>query len=232
MNSNLIDRHNEDARFDRVIDLTEHPERYSDEQIAEILSDPESREIYNLLCKTGSAMQTGETLSEAEVDKEWERFAASHCESRSSRKPRILPFRLGSRAASIAIVALTSLAAVAIGVAVTATLTPSQPQAEAAIEATESTPAVSIAAPAVTEPDDSTATAPSPILFEEATLETITDALAQAYGITVRFDNAEAKNLHLYYKFNPALPLEEVIDQLNTFEQISLRLNGKTLIVE
>ena len=232
MNSKTTERHNDVERFDRVIDLTEHPERYTDRQIAEILSDPENKEIYDLLCKTGSAMHTGKKLSETDVDKEWERFAASHCESRTSRTLRILPIRLGSRAASIAIVALTSLAAVALGVAVTATLTPSQPQAEAEIETIESTPAVSIAVTAISEPDDSTATAPAPILFEEATLETITDALAQAYGITVRFDNAEARNLHLFYKFNPSLPLEEVIDQLNTFEQINLRLDNKTLIVE
>ena len=232
MNSKPTERHNDAERFDRVIDLTEHPERYTDRQIAEILSDPENREIYNLLCKTGSAMQTGKKLSETDVDKEWERFAASHCESRTSRSPRILPFRLGSRAASIAIVVLTSLAAVALGVAVTATLTPSQPQAEAEIEIIESPPAVSVAVNAIGDSDDSTTTATAPILFEEATLETITDALVQAYDITVRFDNAEARSLHLFYKFNPALPLEEVIDQLNTFEQINLRIDGKTLIVE
>lgn len=227
MNSNLTDRHHEAELFDRVIDLIEHPEQYSAERIDELLSDPEALKIYNLLCKTGSAMHAGKTLSDAAVEKQWERFAATHRQSRASR---ILPLRLGSRAASIAIVALTSLAAVAIGVAVTAKLSPSEPIAETDIEII--TPATVKPAVAVAAPDDTTANTPTPILFEEATLETITEALAKHYGLSVQFNNANAKDLQLYYKFDPSLPIEDVIDQLNTFEQINLRIDGNTLIVD
>lgn len=227
MNSNLTDHHHEAELFDRVIDLIEHPEQYSDQRIDQLLSDPEALKIYNLLCKTGSAMQSGKTLSDAAVEKEWERFAAAH---RQSRAPRIVPLRLGSRAASIAIVALTSLAAVAIGVAVTAKLSPSEPIAETDIEV--ATPATVSPAVALAAPDDTTASAQAPILFEEATLETITAALAKHYGLSVQFLNTNAKDLQLYYKFDTSLPVEEVIDQLNTFEQINLRVDGNTLIVD
>lgn len=38
-------------KYDIVLDLIEHPAEYTPEKIEEMLSDPETREIYNLLCK-------------------------------------------------------------------------------------------------------------------------------------------------------------------------------------
>ncbi len=43
-------------KHELVFDMIDHPEHYTSEQIAELLSDPEAREIYNLLCKTESTV--------------------------------------------------------------------------------------------------------------------------------------------------------------------------------
>ena len=59
-------------KYDLVLDIIEHPENYTSEQLAELLGEPEMREIYNLLCKTDSAIEASRDI---DVDVEWEGFA-------------------------------------------------------------------------------------------------------------------------------------------------------------
>ena len=61
-------------KYDLVLDIIEHSEKYSSEQLAEIMSEPETREIYNLLCKTESAIKDSE---EPDVSNEWEKLGSS-----------------------------------------------------------------------------------------------------------------------------------------------------------
>ena len=61
-------------KYDIVLDLVEHPDRYTPEQTAQVLSEPEVREIYNLLSKTASACNASEDVADAEVDAEWRRL--------------------------------------------------------------------------------------------------------------------------------------------------------------
>lgn len=50
--------------------------------------------------------------------------------------------------------------------------------------------------------------------------------------MTVSYRTSEAAGLHLYYKLDPTLPLSEIVEQLNTFEQLNIRLDGETIIVD
>lgn len=72
----------------------------------------------------------------------------------------------------------------------------------------------------------------APVMFEDEPLEAIMNTVARAYGVEVRFNNDKAASLHLYYKLDPSLPLDEVVSQLNTFEQINIRRNGNTLTID
>lgn len=62
-------------KYDLVLDIIEHPENYTSEQLAELLGEPEMREMYNLLCKTDSAIEASRDI---DVDVEWEGFAQKH----------------------------------------------------------------------------------------------------------------------------------------------------------
>ena len=44
-------------KYDLVLDIVEHPEKYTSEQLAEIMSDPDTKEGYNMLCKVDSAIE-------------------------------------------------------------------------------------------------------------------------------------------------------------------------------
>lgn len=209
-------------KYELVLDIIEHPDNYSEEQLREILADPEAKNIYSLLCDVDTAVAGS---GDPDVDAEWSAFAEKHL---TKRRPWYLWF--GNRAASIAAVALTSILAVAAGIAVTvAVVDHSRPLAPA--EATEQVAATAAVQQPADADADTIAAPTAPVLFENATLEAVMQAVGAAYGTDVRFDSRDAAALRLYYRLDPAMPLDEVVSQLNTFEQINISRDGNTLVI-
>ena len=161
-------------KYELVLDIVEHPEKYTSEQLAEIMSDPETREIYNLLCKTESAIEANE---EVDVDAEWENFSEKH-----TVRSRRTFFWFGSRAASIAAIIGTSIVAVAAGIAVTVAVIDHKPD-----PITESMPTapstVAVSTVTVTAKNDTVKVSLTPIMFEDEPLEKIMKEVANSYGV-------------------------------------------------
>ncbi len=212
-------------KYALVLDIVEHPEKYSSDELSEILTDPEVREIYILLCQTDSAIKTNNDI---DVEKEWKRYSVVR-----KLTPRRNFFRFGSRAASIAIIIGSSLAVVA-GIAVTINVINATADRESNIETVASikTTDGSLSNDTIRIVESQPEEDLTPVLFEDISLETIMDRIAGIYHVEVKFKNDETAKLHLYYKLDPSLPIDEIVSQLNTFEQINIRLNGNTLIID
>lgn len=210
-------------KYDLVLDIIEHPDKYSSEQLAEIMSEPETREIYNLLCKTESAIKDSE---EPDVSSEWEKFS----DSRLVRARRVFSW-FGNRAASIAAIVGSSIVAVAAGIAVTVSVIDhkSEPIAENTAVAPS---AVAISTDTIATKCDTVNVNMTPVMFENEPLEKIMNEVAKTYSVEVKFKDENVASLHLYYKLDPSLTLNDVIEQLNTFEQINIRRNGNTLTID
>lgn len=207
-------------KYELVLDIVEHSDNYTSEQLAEILSDPETEEIYNLLCKADTAVEANK---EVNVDAEWEVFS-----KRYAVRPRNFFMWFGSRAASIAAIICTSVVAVAVTVAVIG----HKAEQTAGNGMKKSAPFVAVASDSITTQTDTVKVDLTPIMFEDESLEAIMKKVAAVYGVEVVFRNKEVASLHLYYKLTPTLPLDEVVSQLNTFEQINIRRNGNTLTID
>ena len=210
-------------KYDLVLDIFEHPDKYSSDQLAEIMSEPVTREIYNLLCKTESAIKDSE---EPDVSSEWEKFS----DSRLVRSRRVFSW-FGNRAASIAAIVGSSIVAVAAGIAVTVSVIDhkSEPFAENTAVAPS---AVAISTDTIATKCDTVNVYMTPVMFENEPLEKIMNEVAKTYRVEVKFKDENVASLHLYYKLDPSLTLNDVIEQLNTFEQINIRRNGNTLIID
>ncbi|MDE6769317.1 MAG: DUF4974 domain-containing protein [Muribaculaceae bacterium] len=218
-----MDKH--ESKYDTVFDIIDHPEKYPVDRLNEILSDPETREIYNLLCKADSAIEADK---EVDVDAQWEDFSQKHFIRR-----RTFLTRFGSRAASIAVIICTSLVAVAAGIAVTVAVMDHKSELVSNKEIKTETSSITTPSSNVTTVQTDTTEVPTaPVMFENEPLETIMKTVAAVYNVEVKFNNEEAANLHLYYKLNPSLPLDEVVSQLNTFEQINITRNGNILTID
>lgn len=212
-------------KYELVLDVVEHPERYTAEQLAEIMSDSECREIYNLICKTDSAV---EAHKEVDVETEWERFAVERGQ-RQRRRNRWF----SGRAASIAAIVCSSIVALASGIAVTVKLTEpaSEHEQQPAPAPVASVPAV-ILTESASAPADTIMEFNDAGMFEDETFESIMHHIAVIYGVDVKFNNGDAGSLHLYYRLDPTLSLDEVVAQLNTFEQINISCEGNMLIID
>lgn len=210
-------------KYDLVFDIIEHPDKYTSEQLAEILSEPETREIYNLLSKADTAVEAQEEFAPDEVDAEWRDFQRCHF------KPRFRFMWLAGRAAGVAIFLLCSLVAVAIGVVVKVAVFERNDAPEMTNAAEPAVPVVTADTVAVGQ--DTIAPTAAPILFENATLCEIISSIEKIYNVKADFKDAKAGELHLYYRLDPANSLSETVEQLNAFEQINIRIDGTTLII-
>lgn len=210
-------------KYELVLDIIEHPENYTPERLTEIMSDRETREIYNILCKTDSAVAANKGV---DVDAEWDEFARKHNVRR--RRRFLWP---GNRAASIAAITCTSIVAVAAGIAITVAINYNRP--EPIPNDVTVTPTVeSMSRNTVTMSDDTVRIAKEPVMFEDEPLETIMKEVAATYEVEVMLNNKETASLHLYYRLDPSQPINEVVEQLNTFERINIRQDGNTLIID
>lgn len=215
--------------IDRLLDALEHPENYSDAEVEQLLTDPDTREVYDMLHKVADASAP---VSEINLDEEWRRFEAKQ----PKRSPVILRWlsSMASRNAAAVVIALVgTLAVVAATIGVTryfnankemAQTEKSEPQKQTAI-------ADSKVAPTDTIPTETTPL-PETIVFKGENLEKILADIAGYYGVTVKFNQDAAKSLQLYFEWDQSLPLNEVVEQLNNFEQIDITLTDKALTVK
>lgn len=220
----------DDSLYDKIFGIIDHPENYTSEQLAEILSSPEAKEIYNLLCLTASAEERRRPV---DTDAAWRDFSYMHI----SRRRQFFGIK-GRRVASAAVIVASSIAAVAAGIAVSVAISVRR-SADAPSRMTETVITESDQHSGTSLPDTSamqevavTAERSAPTVFEDETLETIINQISVTYDVKVRFNNKATATLHLYYKFDPALTIGEIVSQLNTFEQINIRLEDNTLIID
>lgn len=213
-------------KYELVLDIIEHPDKYTSEQLQEIMSDSETRKIYILLCKIDSAIEVG-TDAGIDVDSEWNSFSKI-----SNLRCRRSFFRFGSRAASISAIIFTSVVAVAAGIAVTMKVLDREAQPAASEVAETPNATLSATADTIKSSSDTVWSAFTPVMFEDVPLETIMEKVTAVYDVKVKFNTPEVASLHLYYRLDPTLSLDEVVSQLNTFQQINIRQNGNILNIE
>lgn len=215
--------------IDRLLDALEHPENYSDAEVEQILTDPEAREVYDMLRKTADASAP---VSEINLDEEWRRFEAKQ----PKRRPvilRWLSFMASRNAAAVTIALVGSLAVVAATIGVTHYFNANKEmaQTEQAEQQKQTAIADSKVAPTDTIPTETTPL-PETIVFKGENLGKILADMAGYYGVTVKFNQDAVKSLQLYFEWDQSLPLNEVVEQLNNFEQINITLTDKALTVK
>ena len=217
------------VNIDRLLDALEHPEKYSDAEVEQLLTDPETREVYDILRKTADVSAP---VPEINLNEEWRRFEAKQ----PKRRPLILrwlTFVASRNAAAVVIALVGTLAVVAATIGVTRYFIADKELAQT--EQTEPQKQTDIAnanvGPTDTIPSETTPL-PEPIVFKEENLERVLADIAEYYGATVKFNQDAAKSLKLYFEWDQSLPLNEVVEQLNNFEQINITLTDKVLTVK
>ena len=198
-------------KLSKVLDATEHPEQYTDEQLEELLSDEECADYYRLMCDAASAYAATHTETDEELEAEWQRL-----QHRSAR-PVLFSIRKIA-AVVIAILALTGISYAAVSLMTDHEETPSAN--------TEMTETPSSLPDSPTEPADTVQT------FQNVELQDILTAVATHYQLQTEYRNEQSRHVRLYIKWNKSEGVETMLERLNKFDKVTLTLSDNKIIVE
>ena len=215
-------------KIELLLDIQEHPEKYSDEQLNSMLAeDEELAEMMEQLATTKRAMTKEETEDEQlDMDALWKEFEDEHeLEFDEPETKRVsMPLR--------------KIAAMFIGVALTAGVAFAAIQIVRSVSkpAPEPTKIEAPAAPKAAQPDDEvpadTVVAVKPVVFDNVELAQIMEQIAAHYKAEVEIENEDAGAYRLYFEWNSQETLEHVVERLNRFESINIELNNNKMTVK
>lgn len=237
----------EEQRIEWLLELQEHPEQLTDEQLQQILADDEMRQLVEQLAFTKRAIKQSQLTNDTpDVDNEWEQFAASHaeeldaldrsaglgdaCQSEHeiSAKPLMIKrlFSHSKIAASFIGVLLASGIAFAT-IQIVRNIKTSKPQTVKTEQAAAVSPAASL--PTDTIKAD---TIPSePCVFNNVPLDSMLTTIAAAHGVQVKFENDAVRELRFHFVWKRKDSLSRVVEKLNTFEAVNIAQEDKILVV-
>lgn len=209
-------------KIQMLLDMQEHPENYSEQELKTMLKDPEVRELMEATALLKQAMiWENSRKSTVNVDAEWQRFAGQHI---ADSKPRRGWLKVAAVFLGVLFVSGITFAAIHI-VRMINSQKSQTVQTEQPMTAKAST-----TIPADTVKTDTIA--PKIIRYDEATLQKILTDMGEYYRLRVELRNEDAKTLRLFFQWNQRQEASKVLEQLNTFERIHLVLNDSTIIAE
>lgn len=215
-------------KIDRLLDAMEHPERYTSPEIENMLRDPEVKDVFDLLDKTKSSLQT---IVTPDIEEEWKAFVVNHHNEKPARRFGLTDLFSRKAAASIA-VCIMSLTAIAAIVEISVHFLDRK---ESEIITTK----IGTEAKEVTLQPDSVMTfreavpgSTEIVVFDNELFENIISRIASYYGYDMIYDADKSKSLRLYYRWNQALPIEDIVESLNNFEQIHLTISDRTIRID
>lgn len=213
-------------KFEKILDIIDHQEKYSDEEIHEILQDEECRKLYQTMVEVDSALESPSPI--INVDEEWEKFSQKH-QLQEVSHPITSWCKL---AASIAgFVLISGIAFAAIHTYIKRSQETTQVTADTHPEVIKSDSAKQVAAKdSLTHPKPE-----KPAIhktFENVAFEQMISEIASYYDLQVKFENNEDKTLRLYYEWNSHSSIENIVKELNQFENVNIELQQNELIVK
>lgn len=216
--------------IDRLLDVVENHDSLSDKELDNLLEDPETRELYRLMSKAADALCEPE---EPDIDAEWQKFAASVEGPTGGIYRRVIGFLSRRNVAAAIICVLVSLAAVAVTIGIKYSFEHTSRQRTDAVSKLKAEVSAGdkelVNDTAMSHPITER---PKTVVFKDETLENILSTMGEYYSVKVIFSNPAKKGLHLYFQWDPQLPLADVVEQFNSFGQINIRITDNGLTIE
>ena len=207
-------------KTDLLLQMMEQPQRYTADEWQEILADDECRELYTLMSKTQSAIDGAracEEVTDETIDAEWQRFISEKQEVKSEKYSF-----LKIAAMFVGVLMLSGIAYAAIHI-VSHNNAP-KAQNEIVTSSQTSTSQSQFA-------KSDTIAVPEPKLYDNVPLGEIFEELSDYYNVKVVYQNEDAPRLRLFYQWKPEYTLEKVVEMLNNFDWIQIKIENDTLFI-
>ena len=248
----------EDKRIEWLLELQDHPEQLTDEQVQQILADDEMRQLVQQLGIAKRAFKHDELVDDTpDVEGEWEKFAASHANELTNaaraegKLACTMPCKEEEDESQLEILdegeyksrfvlRLTThkIAASFIGVLLASGIAFAAIQVVRNISTPKpqlpSTEQVIDTKPVTSLPADTvkTDTIPTePYVFNNVPLDSMLTAIAVAHNMQVEFKNDAARQLRFHFVWKREDSLSRVVEKLNTFEAVNIGMEDNKLVV-
>ena len=239
-------------KWDLLLDLLEHPEKYSETQKAELLGDEEVNELYQQLVEIRQSLdycKSKEEMKMPSIDAEWEKLKdemklkeekqqkkevmSQNAEIQQTAKsfPLWSPMRKVAAVAAVLVVSGITFAAIHL---VTRSHQPSDKN-NTELVASQKDSIQQVSAPQksnIEEKTDSASLAQLPLVYENAELQNILTPIAGHFHLQVTYQNESARHIRLFLQLEKNMSLDDIIELMNHFEKVNIRHEGQTLIVE
>lgn len=220
-------------KWDMLLELLEHPERYSETQKAELLGDEEMNEIYQQMVETRQALdfdKSNEEIKMPSVDEEWKKLKE---EKLKSTKVAFLWSPMRKVAAVAAVLVVSGFAFAAIHLVTHSQQSSEKNDTELVASDDNSAQQVSASQKTYTEEKTDTASiAKFPLVYENAELQNILTPIAKHFHLKVTYQNESVRHIRLFLQLREDMSIDDIIKLMNHFEKVNIRHEGQTLIVE
>lgn len=243
-------------KWDMLLNLLEHPEKYSETQKDELLGDEEVNELYQQLVETRQSLdfaKSKEKMKMPSIDAEWEKLKdemklkekqqkekkqqkeemSQNAETQQTAKlfPLWSPMRKVAAVAAVLVVSGITFAAIHL---VTRSHQASDKHNTELVSSRKDS-IQQVSAPQksnIEEKADSASLAQLPLVYENAELQNILTPIAGHFHLQVTYQNESARHIRLFLQLEKSMSLDDIIELLNHFEKVNIRHEGQTLIVE
>ena len=226
--------HEMQQRIEWLLELQDHPEQLTDEQLQQILADDEMRQLVKQLGFAKRAFKHDALKNDTpDVEGEWEKFAASHSEEleildEGEYKPRLRAYLAPRKIAASFIGVLLASGIAFAAIQVVRNISTPKPQQPTTEQMTDIDPVTSL--PADTVKADTISV--KPYIFNNVPLDSMLTAIATAHGVGVEFENEAVRHLRFHFVWKREDSLSRVVEKLNTFEAVNIGMEDKTLVVK
>lgn len=199
-------------KMEKLLDMQDNPENYSDEELEVMLNDEEIQE--DIKCIVAMRRAAIIDSNEREISNK-EHF---------SHNARILP--------------LYKFAAIFIGcifiagIAFAAVHFIKEREPKSIAENTEKIVKKASLEDIEMKTDTVSTAKATLIVFDGEELEVVARAMAEYYGLNVRFDSEEAKHVKLFFRWDKKTPISNIVEILNKYDRISIELVDRMLIIK
>ena len=201
-----------EEKLKRLLEMQESPERFTEEEIRQLMSDDDCRSFYQQMVRAADALHAQEDALHAQED------GVSSVESVKARPY----FKIAASVVGVLMLSGITLAAFHFA------SSSSPNDATPAVETTQTDSQTVVRQDAAKD----TAVVASPKTFEIVALKDIVNELAASHHLTVEVKNSASAALRLYYPWNPQMPLQQVVEELNRFEKVQLTVKENTIVIE
>lgn len=209
-----MNRKNREEKLMQLLEMQEHPERFTDDELQAMLDDEDIREDIRTMRMVRNAFLNGQQTTKN----------MRLTPQKARRTPRILLLKMA--AMFVGCVLLVGIAFAAVRLVTERKPTPAPiVQAPKAIDrSTEK---------ATTEvKTDSIARQDSEVTFDNEELATVLNTMAEYYKVKVNFENEAAKHIKLYLVWNQTKPIAEIVEMLNKYDRINISYADDTLTIK